>query len=109
MSAKSHREVQSACAGTTHRVGGGDVAGTGARERCSKLQSATRLKGRLGHLVTAIAEAHGGQVPQPTRPLGWVDGKERLDDVETYTCRQCDRMFSCLSEFEQHVLVCSRT
>ena len=105
MSAKHHRETQSAGAKT-----GRDMSGMVAEESCSRSQSATRLKGRLGHLVTAIAEAHGEPpVPPPARTLGWVGRQEKgrgHKDMEVYTCQTCDRLFNSSSQLGQHQQYC---
>ena len=104
---KGQRETHSARARTDHVTS----AMAAKEQRSSRSQSTTRLKGRLGHLVTAIAEAHGEPAVPPARALGWVGGGrghvQHPKDVEVYTCQMCDRMFGSLSELGQHQRCCN--
>ena len=97
--------------------------------------STAKLKGRLGHLVAAIADSHtssssshnhlnsnlgggrgkstcnGGQTikaePSPhVHSNTWIRTNSSLDSIEVCMCSKCDRMFSGRGELEQHQALC---
>ena len=96
--------------------------------------SQAKLKGRLGHLVAAIAQAHhssqsssspsaqhnmkGSTNGEPSRPevlhhpsKAWVTttnkNSESVDFIsEMYMCSKCDRMYTDRCELEQHHSLC---
>ena len=89
--------------------------------------STAKLKGRLGHLVAAIAESHsssssptashtgigagsGGCVKTESSSHGhsnaWVSANNSIDSIEVQMCSKCDRMFSDRSDLEHHQASC---
>ena len=68
-----------------------------------KLQSAG-LKGRLGHLKRAVADAHQNMLLE-TRP---GDGSRQPESIEVYSCDKCDKMFCHAEEMKQHHSSCER-
>ena len=95
--------------------------------------STAKMKGRLGHLVAAIAQAHhssqksstpsthlvnGSISGEPSRPKvlhhpsnAWVTTSDKsLESVdlisEMYMCSKCDRMYTDRGELEQHQSLC---
>ena len=90
--------------------------------------STAKLKGRLGHLVTAIAESHdvalnpsssgadsvgmGRETRIESEPLhvhsnAWVSASSSLDSIEVHMCSKCDRMYSNRIDLEHHQAICS--
>lgn len=83
-----------------------------------------KLKGRLGHLVAAIAEAHHASTslmsgvdrtnsskglgtksePRHVRSNAWVSADS---SIEVHTCSKCDRMYSNRGELEHHQAICT--
>lgn len=90
----------------------------------------TKLRGRLGHLVTAIADAHqatspNGSIRQPQPPVSvlshqaWLgsstaESHDNAQDspnssygsIEVLMCRLCDRMFHSKAALEEHSHFC---
>lgn len=82
-----------------------------------KLQSAgdvrdhSKLRGRLGHLVEAVAEAHRNALPSTSELGSCVSGEGGDEDcqpvdIEVYLCEKCDRMFCHAEEMHKHSLSC---
>ena len=89
--------------------------------------STAKLKGRLGHLVAAIAEAHcassstSSHVDRTNSSKGlgtkseaefacsnaWVSVNSSLDSIEVHMCSKCDRMYSNRVELEHHQAICT--
>lgn len=79
-----------------------------------------KLRGRLGHLVEAIAEAHRlSPSPPPMHRTAWYQSAEEgsnhsshdspnssYSDIEISLCNKCDRMFHTKVEFDAHQLIC---
>lgn len=90
--------------------------------------SNTKLKGRLGDLVAAIAEAHrasstslsttilkddhkSGSLPPTAKQQVWKDtcrtpSSSSLESVEVHICDRCDRMYYDRVELEKHYTLC---
>lgn len=70
-----------------------------------KLQSAgSAMKGRLGHLRRAVADAH--RKPTSTGKRGVSDTVPI--DIEVYLCDKCDRMFCHADEMQKHSSSCEK-
>ena len=96
--------------------------------------SSAKLKGRLGHLVAAIAEAHssnsspisnvdrysngaynsksGGRSHDIVRvhSNAWMpvdDDDDSLDCIEVHTCSKCDKMYNNREALEHHQSICT--
>ena len=90
--------------------------------------SSAKLKGRLGHLVAAIAEAHSSNSPTSTDRLSsgahnsksgggpshahvhsnaWMPADSSLDCIEVHTCSKCDKMYSNREALEHHQSICT--
>ena len=97
--------------------------------------SSAKLKGRLGHLVAAIAEAHrsnsspisnvdrysngaymynsksGGRSHDIVRvhSNAWMpaDDNDSLDCIEVHTCSKCDKMYNNREALEHHQSICT--
>ena len=92
--------------------------------------SSAKLKGRLGHLVAAIAEAHtssssinmerlnfsnGTHNSKPGGPSlvhtvhsnAWMPADSSLDCIEVHTCSKCDKMYSNREALEDHQSICT--
>lgn len=81
----------------------------------------SKLRGRFGYLVEAIAQAHksdmtGGYSPPPKQGAAWHEGSNVslhgslnsfYDDTEVCMCSKCDRMFHSKVELDGHLLACS--
>lgn len=130
------RKVQSASAAKVSRLDSNNSAGhsrhragSGARKTGTKSDevlsveqpraSTAKLKGRLGHLVAAIAEAHssssttyvdgsssGSHEPSRWHNTAWVSANSSLDSIEMHMCSKCDRMYSNMDELEHHQSLC---
>ena len=88
--------------------------------------SSAKLKGRLGHLVAAIAEAHrssssinlddcsdGTRNSKSGGASRVHDNVQRVDssldyDIEVHTCSKCDTMYSSREALEQHLSICTQ-
>ena len=95
--------------------------------------SSAKLKGRLGHLVAAIAEAQssnsssinnmdrysngaynsksGGRSHDIVRvhSNAWMpaDDDDSLDCIEVHTCSKCDKMYNNREALEHHQSICT--
>ena len=88
--------------------------------------SSAKLKGRLGHLVAAIAEAHSstsstnmdrfsngvhsnesGQPSHHVHSNAWMTAEGSLDCIEVHTCSRCDKMYSNREALEHHQSICT--
>ena len=92
--------------------------------------SSAKLKGRLGHLVAAITEAHGSPVSNVDRysngaynsksggrsydvvrvhSNAWMpaDDDDSLDCIEVHTCSKCDKMYNNREALEHHQSICT--
>ena len=91
--------------------------------------SSAKLKGRLGHLVAAIAEshsssssmstdrcsngAHNGKPGGPSRvhvhvhSNAWMADDSSLDCIEVHTCSKCDKMYGNREALEHHQSICT--
>ena len=89
--------------------------------------SSAKLKGRLGHLVAAIAEAHssnsstnmdrfsnetqstksGGPSHVHVHSNAWMLADSSLDCIEVHTCSKCDKMYSNREALEHHQSICT--
>ena len=88
-----------------------------------QLQKSSKLRGRLGHLVEAIAEAHRLSPSPPPVPMqrpAWYQSateasnhsshdsaNSSYSDIEISLCNKCDRMFHSKVEFDAHQLICN--
>ena len=85
-----------------------------------QLQKSSKLRGRLGHLVEAIAEAHRLSPSPPPVPMqrpAWYQSASNhsshdstnssYSDIEISLCNKCDRMFHSKVEFDAHQLICN--
>lgn len=88
--------------------------------------SMSKLRGRLGHLVAAVAEAHRASSSVSSRVDGtnssrglgtesecqlafnnaWVSANSSLDSIEVHMCSKCDRMYSNRADLEHHQAIC---
>lgn len=75
-----------------------------------------KLKGHLGHLAAAVAQAHRTPLSGTEEQFSVLDdiqahakAKNSLQpvDVDVYCCRNCDKMFCQQEEYEQHNLSCN--
>ena len=87
--------------------------------------SSAKLKGRLGHLVAAISEAHSSSAstnmdrfsngahsiesdgPSHMHSNAWVSADSSLDSIEVHMCSKCDRMYSNREALEHHQSICT--
>ena len=93
--------------------------------------SSAKLKGRLGHLVAAIAESHSsssttsmdrcsdGPGTHNTKSGGpsrvhvhvhsnaWMPDDSSLDCIEMHTCSKCDKMYGNREALEHHQSICT--
>ena len=107
----------------------GAVSGDSSIEQSRALSA--KLKGRLGHLVAAIAEAHssnssissvdrysngaynsksGGRSHDVVRvhSNAWMPADDdSLDCIEVHTCSKCDKMYNNREALEHHQSVCT--
>ena len=74
-----------------------------------------KLKGHLGHLAAAVAEAHKNHMSGTDEQSSVSDSiqahakaKNSLQpvDVDVHCCKNCDKMFCLQEEYEQHNLSC---
>lgn len=89
--------------------------GSGAQRR---LQSAgdsgsqSKRKGRLGHLITAVSEAHGAASRGDSKPYDGQKSKDNSSyepvDIEVFLCDKCDRMFCHAEEMQKHCFSCEQ-
>lgn len=59
-----------------------------------------KLKGRLGHLVAAVAHSHSASGNSSR------DSSYQPADFEVYLCDKCDRMFCLEEDMQKHSLSC---
>ena len=91
--------------------------------------SSTKLKGRLGHIVTAIADAQqsSSAVGRPREPSSsespaslsprvrsqvWRESADCLEasasysNIEVHMCSKCDRMYHTVEDLKLHHMIC---
>lgn len=81
-----------------------------------RLQSAgvghSSMKGRLGHLKRAVADAHRNSSKSDVSETGphnsSDDNSNQLMDIEVYLCEKCDRMFCHPEEMLRHSSSCEK-
>lgn len=70
------------------------------------------MKGRLGHLITAVSEAHGGASRGDSKPRDGQKSKDNSScepvDIEVFLCDRCDRMFCHAEEMQKHCFSCEQ-
>lgn len=72
------------------------------------------MKGRLGHLKRAVADAHRNSSSSSlTGLLGTDTGQKSHNsyqpmDIEVYLCDKCDRMFCHAEKLQRHSLSCEK-
>lgn len=69
------------------------------------------MKGRLGHLVAAVAEAHkhtAAQARRAEQPCVDKGTSKSSADIEVYLCDTCDRMFYLAEDMQKHSLSCEK-
>jgi hypothetical protein len=76
-----------------------DVPKTDSRFSLSQSRSDSKFKGRLGHLIDAIADSHESI-------LSHYSNEETCSGLETHSCIDCDRLFCSLDDFHEHVKDC---
>lgn len=94
----------------------------GVQSAVERRNARSSLKGRLGHLVAAVADAHKQSVLESRqqhqlsrsgsgnleqRPVEKAASKSSMD-IEVYLCDTCDRMFYLEEDMQRHSLSCER-
>jgi hypothetical protein len=78
-------------------------------EARSRLYSAgVGMKGRLGHLKRAVADAHRNRLSSRVSETGQTSSSDQAVDIEVYSCNRCDRMFCHVEEMQRHSLSCEK-
>lgn len=65
--------------------------------------SNSKLKGRLGHLVMAIADSHAHDSSRSAEHKHRNIDLELSEDVDIHLCDNCDKMFYCEQELKEHI------